>query len=155
MLSHISVPILILPSHCGVPYNCLPTLHPNNTARLSSVAPVVSAVCRVHCSPYLVAVWWPLLSCLLLCTATSCGITRGTGPSLTAAVTTSVLILMLCNLCSWCSIVSVDFLQIARHCTPVCSTHWLWCPFIADELWPHKVYCMLTLSDDIKCWGEM
>ena len=54
--------------------------------------------------------------------------------------------LVLCNLCSWCSIVSVDLLQIARIFTPISTTN---CPFVGDKLLSHTGNCMCTSTDDI------
>jgi hypothetical protein len=76
--------------------------------------------------------WWPLLSCWRVCTVTSHNSALGTEPT----VRTSVIILVLCNLCIWCSILSVDMLQIARNCTSISGTHWCWCLFIAHTLVP-------------------
>jgi len=56
MPCHISVPILTLPSHCGVPHNHLPILHPNNTSWLSSLAPVDNNSVLSPLPPYLVTV---------------------------------------------------------------------------------------------------
>jgi len=145
MPCHISVPVLILCSHCDVPHKHLPILCPNNTAWLSSVAPVDTAVCWVHC---------PLICSL--CVVTFVILFTGVCTNImwhsAKCRCRSHAFFMLCNLCSWCSIMSIDLLQIFRIFTPISTTN---CPFVADKLLPHIGNCVCTSTYDIKCWGEM
>jgi hypothetical protein len=118
------------------PY-CIPIVPSGCPQLLQLIQPCVESIAPLsgHC------VWWPLLSCLLECAATSCG----TEPSVSAAVTPSLCCVTSAAdtaLCQWtCYRLPGSSLQSVLHIAHLLQINL----FLIGN-------CMCTSTNDIKCW---